>query len=592
MSIRLTQSILIAGAHTPVDGATLILDAALEADLVNGNKAVYVTGAPVGGEVPVTATVDPVSGLKQLVLHGGAVQSIYDVRAYGAKCDGKIITGFQVDGTGNTGVVTSTADMFVEGDIGKRIIFHKAFSAVAGAMVDYPVYSGAITAYTDARTVTVAINSCPDLGASAVGAFGTDDLPAINSAIYALSLNPFGGVLEFPIGMTMAGRFKGNWSAGATYAAGLHRLPSTPNTYFYIALVGGVTGGVEPTWPTTYGATVTDGGVTWMCAGKTTIVLPTGSHMRGHGRQLAIPYGIPAKGSVLINSGYTTEDYFVKIANGCSVKHILIDAFKGCSGALRTTGTGAAPEIFDVSLMRGYGTTFANETGSAQISDSHIMGSYVPSATVSTGGDSSFSNCIIAGAGANFANVLAQNVTDDFALKGCHLYKGGWGIPGTDTPGPNVLLTTTAAGNSGGGVIAGNIFDTAFGAHLEINITGGTSLPIQALAITGNQFYQPGGGWPDNTYPVIKITASATAPATAIKALSITGNVGKGNSTVLRYKAFIETNLNAGTQMIGDVIANNSIQDCMALYVDSGAAHTEAYSAGNATTNVAVVTVG
>lgn len=42
MSIRLLQSIFIAGVLSPVDGSTLSLSAALEADLVNQGKAVWV----------------------------------------------------------------------------------------------------------------------------------------------------------------------------------------------------------------------------------------------------------------------------------------------------------------------------------------------------------------------------------------------------------------------------------------------------------------------------------------------------------------------------------------------------------------------
>lgn len=43
MSIRLTQTIFLAGAHIPVDGATLNLTPALEADLVSQGKAVWVS---------------------------------------------------------------------------------------------------------------------------------------------------------------------------------------------------------------------------------------------------------------------------------------------------------------------------------------------------------------------------------------------------------------------------------------------------------------------------------------------------------------------------------------------------------------------
>ena len=56
MSIKLTYPILYAGAHVPVDGATLSYAADLEADLVNRNMAVYVSNPAQGGLVPVMAS--------------------------------------------------------------------------------------------------------------------------------------------------------------------------------------------------------------------------------------------------------------------------------------------------------------------------------------------------------------------------------------------------------------------------------------------------------------------------------------------------------------------------------------------------------
>lgn len=56
-----------------------------------------------------------------------------------------------------------------------------------------------------------------------------------------------------------------NWAASTSYAGAIWVLPPTPNGFKYLAqnTTAGVTGSTAPTWPTSAGATVTDGTVTW-----------------------------------------------------------------------------------------------------------------------------------------------------------------------------------------------------------------------------------------------------------------------------------------------------------------------------------------
>lgn len=58
------------------------------------------------------------------------------------------------------------------------------------------------------------------------------------------------------------------FTAGANFLAPF-RKPTVAheNWFFYQAIVGGVTGAVEPTWPAALNATAVDGTVTWRCAG-------------------------------------------------------------------------------------------------------------------------------------------------------------------------------------------------------------------------------------------------------------------------------------------------------------------------------------
>lgn len=57
-------------------------------------------------------------------------------------------------------------------------------------------------------------------------------------------------------------------ATSTAYNVGEIVRPSAGNTYVYRCSVAGTSGGSAPTWPTTVGATVTDGGVTWTNVGR------------------------------------------------------------------------------------------------------------------------------------------------------------------------------------------------------------------------------------------------------------------------------------------------------------------------------------
>ena len=59
------------------------------------------------------------------------------------------------------------------------------------------------------------------------------------------------------------------WVGSTNYALGDKVVPTVANGFYYeVTTDGGSSGGSQPTWPTTIGNTVVDGGITWTCAGN------------------------------------------------------------------------------------------------------------------------------------------------------------------------------------------------------------------------------------------------------------------------------------------------------------------------------------
>lgn len=58
------------------------------------------------------------------------------------------------------------------------------------------------------------------------------------------------------------------WVASTAYALGAQRVPLARNGHYYEVTTAGTSGATEPAWPTTQGATVADGTVTWTERGR------------------------------------------------------------------------------------------------------------------------------------------------------------------------------------------------------------------------------------------------------------------------------------------------------------------------------------
>jgi hypothetical protein len=90
--------------------------------------------------------------------------------------------------------------------------------------------------------------------------------------------SPVGGTL------TMQAVAPSAWVTGTVYALNALVRPTVANGRYYRATTGGTSGGVQPTWPTTFGNTVNDGSVVWTDQGVTDTIIDD---------MVILPFNIP-----------------------------------------------------------------------------------------------------------------------------------------------------------------------------------------------------------------------------------------------------------------------------------------------------------
>lgn len=312
-----------------------------------------------------------------------------------------------------------------------------------------------------------------------------------------------------------------------------------------------------------------------------TYTLPTGVSLVGTGKGKYNPLGFVANGAGLVRAGAFTAEAFFTLNGGGAVRNMTVDAALRAETAVNMVSTGV--QITNANIARGNSLTLDISSGSSLTTGSAIYGGFAGK-TIKCGGDTAIIDNYIFGAGDSLANLLCSNVTDDVQVVGNHFYKGGWGVTLSSVRGPNILFEHYSKTDRGGGVIASNTFDTAYGNQIEVIVgnSNASYLPITALTIADNQFYQP-QNFPDNTYSCIKVTAGTGASNNnSIRGLSITGNVGKGyDGGTASYKSFIDWAVQATYGHIyGSTVVGNAIDNCNALYTGG---FSPDYTAGNVT---------
>lgn len=96
------------------------------------------------------------------------------------------------------------------------------------------------------------------------------------------------------------------WAATTAYSLDDCVKPVTPAGYYYRCTAAGSSGGMEPTWPTTVGSTVVDGGATWTCMGLIAPVVGTD--------YTATAGGITLADDVMLADGEALQVSYTKVA--------------------------------------------------------------------------------------------------------------------------------------------------------------------------------------------------------------------------------------------------------------------------------------
>ncbi len=205
---------------------------------------------------------------------------------------------------------------------------------LSGTMHDLNISN--LTRVTYGASSTVAAAAVTDEAATAYG-----------ESLISLAFMPNNTVAPTVVGAPDAAT-RANTTA---YALGDYIKPAVANDYFYKVTTAGTSAGAPPVFPTTIGATVTDGTVVLTCAGKTAPAAGVDYEVRGAG--LFVMAGVVMAGGVPWEVSYTKagSDVVQALVNSGKEYEIVFDGLNEARSGKRTRVTahrvkiGAAKDI-------------------------------------------------------------------------------------------------------------------------------------------------------------------------------------------------------------------------------------------------------
>lgn len=371
---------------------------------------------------------------------------------------------------------------------------------------------GTIASYISPTSVTATLNSAPGALTNAIIVWGTDDATAVNAALTAAKNGR--GAVFVPGGITCVG-------SSLTIPVGV-RLFGIGN---------------------------------YSTGGKAKDFKYSGSSIVG------IKF---AAGGLIVAGDSTGTD-----PEGTTLDHINIDAFGEFNRAYDGSNSSRTSRIEFATLLRGVGETIYS-TPTSIIQSNSIFGQNQAANVVAVQGDSRFINNIVTGAGNGFYAIKLSNA-DDVVIALNHTWKDS----SLNTMLGGQIFVSQNTGNvlSGGITIVGNKFDTSYGPHVFVKVSGNSTL--RGINISDNHGFQ-NDSVPAATYPWMQLEVDS---GSTLRAFTMHNNLGRASFNGTSFGSltyFIDGGLIAGT-IVGSSLTGNIMDNCAAAYN----VFTPAYSAGN-----------